>query len=246
VNEQSDFIFGLRPLIEAIKAGKSIDKVLMQNGLKGEIYSELKPMLKENNIPFQQVQPNRLSKYTNKNHQGIVAFISPITFHKLGDIIPQIYEQGEIPLFIILDRITDVRNFGAIVRSAECAGVHAIIVPEVGAAKIGNDATKTSAGAIFNIPICKEKTLYNTLKFLHNSGIQTVGCTEKGDKNYFDIDLTIPTAIVMGSEEDGISSGVLENVNHKALIPINGKTESLNVSVAAGIITYDVIRQRSK
>lgn len=240
-----DFIFGLRPLIEAIKAGKFIDKVFIQNGLKGEIYSELKPLLKEYKIPFQQVQPDRLNKYTNKNHQGIVAFVSPIQFQKLGLLIPKIYENGEAPLFIILDRITDVRNFGAIVRTAECAGVHAIIVPEKGAAKIGNDAIKTSTGAIYNIPICKEKTLYNTIKFLHNNGIQTIACTEKGTQNYFEIDYTKPTAIIMGSEEDGISSGVLENATEKATIPIIGKTQSLNVSVAAGIITYEVIRQRN-
>lgn len=244
VNEQSDFIFGLRPLIEAIKAGKTIDKVFIQTGLKGDIYKELVPLLKENHIGYQQVKVDRLNKFTKFNHQGVVAFASPIQFQRLGQIITQTYENGEAPLIIILDRITDVRNFGAIVRTAECAGVHAIVVPDKGAAKIGNDAVKTSAGAIYNIPICKEKTLYNTVKFLHNNGIQTIACTEKTDEPYYSIDYTTPTAIIMGSEEDGISSGVMENVTHKAAIPILGKTESLNVSVATGIITYEVIRQR--
>ena len=246
MKEESDFIFGIRPLIEAIKAGKTIDKVLMQNGLKGDVYGELKPLLKENKIPFMQVQPHRLNKYTGKNHQGVVAFLSPVKFHKLGLIIQDVLDRGETPLIIVLDRITDVRNFGAILRTAECAGVHAVVVPEQGAAKIGNDAVKTSAGAIYNIAICKEKTLYNTVKFLHNNNIQTIACTEKGDKNFYDIDYTKPTALIMGSEEDGISSGVLENVNYKSTIPITGKTESLNVSVAAGIITYEVVRQRNK
>ena len=175
-----------------------------------------------------------------------MAFLSPVKFHKLGLIIQDVLDRGETPLIIVLDRITDVRNFGAILRTAECAGVHAVVVPEQGAAKIGNDAVKTSAGAIYNIAICKEKTLYNTVKFLHNNNIQTIACTEKGDKNFYDIDYTKPTALIMGSEEDGISSGVLENVNYKSTIPITGKTESLNVSVAAGIITYEVVRQRNK
>lgn len=231
--------------MEAIESGKQIDKVLMQIGAKGELIGELKELLKQHKIPSQNVPIDRLNRFTRKNHQGVLAYVSPVQFYKLGDIIPEIFEKGETPLLLLLDRITDVRNFGAIIRTAECANVHAIVVPEKGAAKVGNDAIKTSAGSIYNIPICKEKNLYNTVKFLHNCGIQTVACTEKSSDNYTLVDYKIPTAIIMGSEEDGIGDGILENVNKKATIPISGTTQSLNVSVAAGIIIYEAIRQRN-
>ncbi len=179
-----------------------------------------------------------------KNHQGVVAFISPVIYQNIEDILPAIYERGETPLLLILDRISDVRNFGAITRTAECAGVHAIIVPEKGRAMIGPDAVKTSAGALFKIPVCKTRSLKQCATFLQESGVSLVACTEKTDDHYFDVDYSIPLAIIMGSEEDGISNDLIRKADYLAKIPLLGKIESLNVSVAAGILTYEAVRQR--
>ncbi len=186
-----------------------------------------------------------MNRLTRKNHQGVFAFISPISFHSIENLLPQIYEAGKTPLLLILDRVTDVRNFGAIARSAECAGVDAIIVPEKGAAQMNADAVKTSAGALHRIPVCREKYLDYVIKFLQESGVKVVGCTEKGSQSLFDISMTEPTAIIMGSEEDGISPAFLKTVDAKAFIPMAGDIGSLNVSVSAGIIIYEAVRQRS-
>ena len=243
--KDNDVIFGAHSIIEALKAGKEFNKILFDKNVRNEFSQEIKQLANEIDIVVQYVPLQKLNQITRKNHQGFIAFISPITYHKIDGVIPQIYERGETPLIIILDRITDVRNFGAIARSCECMGAHAIIIPSRGSALITSDAVKTSAGALNNIPVCKEDNLKTTLEFLSDSGIQIVACTEKTEKTVSDIDFTTPTAIVMGSEENGISPEYFKYCNEKALIPMTGAIESLNVSVSAGILLYEASRQRN-
>ena len=242
---KEDFVFGTRAVIEAIKNGKTIDKVLVKKGLSNDLFHELQDLIKENNIQVQSVPVEKINRVTRKNHQGVLAFISPIVFDNIENVLPNIYESGQDPLLLILDQITDVRNFGAIVRSAECAGVQAIIIPEKGMARIGADAVKTSAGALHHLPICKVNNLYKTIQFLSDSGIRIVAATEKGDKLYTETDFKCPVGIVMGSEDDGISQQILDIANEQLKIPILGNIESLNVSVSAALMIYEAVRQRN-
>ncbi|MDX8341183.1 23S rRNA (guanosine(2251)-2'-O)-methyltransferase RlmB [Draconibacterium sp. IB214405] len=240
-----DFLFGTRAVIEAIKKGKTIDKILVKKGLHNELTTELTSLAKENDIAIQYVPIEKINRITRKNHQGVLAFVSPIEFDNIENVIPGIYEKGETPLLLVLDQITDVRNFGAIARSAECAGVQAIVIPEKGMARIGADAVKTSAGAIHNIPICKTNNLYHTVRFLQESGIQIVAATEKAETLFTDADMKMPLAIVMGSEDTGISPQILKLADQQLKIPILGKIESLNVSVSAALMVYEAVRQRN-
>lgn len=242
--KKEEFIFGLRPIMEAIEAGKTIDKIFLQNGLQGQIYADLKKLLGKHGLRANYVPVEKLNRFTRKNHQGVVAFISDVPFHKIEDILPQIFEEGKSPFLLILDRLTDVRNFGAICRTAECVGVDAIIIPEKGAAPINSDAIKTSAGAIYNIKICKEKNLAHTIDFLQQSGVAVFAASEKAQKLIYDVDFTEPCALVMGNEETGISKEVLHHSDEKIKLPIVGKTQSLNVSVACGAILYEAVRQK--
>ncbi len=242
--KKEDFVFGLRPVIEAIEAGKTIDKVFIQNGLQGSIYADLKVLLAKNKLRPNYVPIEKLNRFTRKNHQGIVAFISDIPFYKIEDLLPQLFEEGKTPFLLMLDRLTDVRNFGAICRTAECVGIDAIIIPEKGAAPINSDAIKTSAGALYNIKICKEKNLAHTVDFLQQSGVQVFASTEKAQKLIYELDFTEPCAIVMGNEETGISKEVMHHSDEKMKLPIEGKTQSLNVSVACGAIMYEAMRQK--
>jgi len=241
---KDDFIFGLRPVIEAIEADKTIDKIFLQNGLQGPNIAELKKLLAKHGIRPNYVPVEKLNRFTRKNHQGVVAFISDVPFHKIEDVLPQIFEEGKTPFLLILDRLTDVRNFGAICRTAECVGVDAVIIPEKGASPINSDAIKTSAGAIYNIKICKEKNLAHTVDFLQQSGIQIFASTEKAQKLIYEVDFTQPCAIVMGNEETGISKEVLHHSDEKIKLPIEGKTQSLNVSVACGAVLYEAVHQK--
>ena len=241
---KDDFIFGLRPVIEAVEAGKTIDKIFLQNALQGEIYFELKNLLFKHNIRPNYVPVEKLNRFTRKNHQGVVAFISDVPFEKIEDVLPQLFEEGKTPFLLMLDRLTDVRNFGAICRTAECVGIHAIILPEKGAAPINSDAIKTSAGAIYNLRICKEKNLAHTVDYLQQSGVQVFAATEKANQLIYDVDFTQPCTIVMGNEETGISKEVLHHSDEKIKLPIEGKTQSLNVSVACGAILYEAVRQK--
>ncbi len=243
VNKES-FLYGTRPVIEAIKAGKEIDKVFVQKGLRGEVYQELMDLIKEYNVPFQYVPIEKLNKLTMKNHQGVACFVSIISYTPIENIIPLVFEKGETPLVLILDRITDVRNFGAIARTAECAGVDAIIIPSRGGAQINSDAIKTSAGALNNIPVCRSENLKHTIDYLKKSGLQIIAATEKAGDYHFKIDYTPPTAIIMGSEEDGISPEYIRMSDYKVSIPIIGEIESLNVSVACGVLIYEAVKQR--
>lgn len=242
--EQSTMVFGIRPVIEAIKAGKEIDRVFVQKGLQGELFGELRKLMVDLEIPFQIVPVEKLDRLTRKNHQGIVCIITPIIFQHVEDILPIVYEEGKTPLILVLDGITDVRNFGSIARTAECAGVNAIVVPAKGSAQINGDAIKTSAGALLTIPVCRVISLAKTVEFLQQSGLRIVACTEKASDDYFKTDFTVPTAIVMGAEDTGISTDLIKKADYLARIPILGDISSLNVAVATGVVLYEVIRQR--
>lgn len=242
--ESKDLIFGTRAVMEAIKSGKEIDKLFVQKGLNNELITELLNSAFQNQVPVSKVPVEKLNKITRKNHQGVIAFLSAINYASLDNVISECYNKGKEPFLIMLDRITDVRNFGAIARSAECAGVDAIIIPDKGSASITSDAMKTSAGALNYIPVCRERSLKGTITYLKNNGIQIVASTEKADKLIYDVDFKIPTAVILGSEEDGITPELISAADEKAKIPITGHIESLNVSVASAIIIYEGIRQR--
>ena len=237
----TDIVFGIQSVLETLRSGKEIDKILVQREL-GSL--EILEFARLKNVPVQKVPIEKLNSITRKNHQGVIAFVSVVNYAKLENIVADVYEKGQIPFILVLDRITDVRNFGAIARTAECAGVQAIVIPARGAAQINADAMKTSSGALNFIPVCKENHLLQTVRYLQESGIQVVACTEKTDKSIYAIDLTIPTAILLGSEEDGISEDLLCQVDEFASIPMTGRVGSLNVSVANGVVLYEVIRQR--
>jgi 23S rRNA (guanosine2251-2'-O)-methyltransferase len=243
--ENNEFIFGIRAVIEAIKAGRDIESIYLQRSLNGELILELKGHLKTLDVPVHNVPVEKLNRMTQKNHQGVIAVISSITFQKIEDIIPTIYEKGETPLILILDGITDVRNMGAIARTAACTGVHAIVVPTKNSAQINADAIKTSAGALFTIPVCRHANLHKTALFLQECGLQIVACTEKTSDLIYVPDYTVPTAIVMGAEDEGISNDIMRMANHLAKIPMFGEIGSLNVSVSTGVILYEAIRQRN-
>jgi 23S rRNA (guanosine2251-2'-O)-methyltransferase len=242
--ESNQMVFGIRAVIEAIRAGKEIESLYMQRGLGSGLLNELKEVLHEYQLSAQLVPIEKLNRLTQKNHQGVVAYISPIIYQKVEDIIPQIFERGEVPLLLVLDGITDVRNMGAIARTAECAGVHALVIPAKGSAQINPDAIKTSAGALYKIPVCRHDNFMQTVRFLQESGLQLVCCTEKTKDYIYKPDYTVPTAIVMGSEEDGIRNEIIRIADHLAKIPMFGEIESLNVSVSTGIIIYEALRQR--
>jgi 23S rRNA (guanosine2251-2'-O)-methyltransferase len=242
--EEKNYIFGIRAIIEAVNAGKTIDKLFIQKGLHNDLFAELWKLVRLKRINYKHVPLEKINRLTRKNHQGVFAFISPIDFHNIEDVVPALYEQGKNPLILVLDRITDVRNFGAIARTAECAGVDAIIIPEQNAAAINADAIKTSAGALHKITVCRTWNLKLALQFIKDSGIKLIGCTEKTQDNMYKPDYTPPTAIIMGSEEDGVSPEFLKMCDARAKIPMAGKIASLNVSVATGVILYEAIRQR--
>jgi len=240
----NQIIFGIRAIIEAITSGKDIEALYIQRGLAGGLMHELKTVTNEYQIVPQYVPIEKLHRMTPKNHQGAVAVVSPITYQKIENIIPEIYEKGETPLILVLDSITDVRNMGALARTAECAGVHAIVIPAKGSAQINADGVKASAGALYKIPVCRHDNFIQTVKFLQESGLQVVCCTEKTNDYIYNPDYKLPTAIVMGSEEDGIRNELIRSADHLAKIPMFGEIESLNVSVSAGIILYEAVRQR--
>jgi 23S rRNA (guanosine2251-2'-O)-methyltransferase len=242
--DSKDFVFGTRAVIEAIKADKQIDKVLIQRGLKNELTHELLKLCKEHNLPMTYVPLEKLNRITRKNHQGTICYLSAIEYASLEHIIAHCYEKGELPLVLALDRITDVRNFGAIARSAECAGVHAIIIPTKGSAQINSDAVKASAGALHHIPVCRVESLQNALIFLKESGLHLIACSEKTENLMYSAPLAEPCAIIMGSEEDGISPHLIRTSDKVVKIPMQGNIGSLNVSVATGLIIFEAVRQR--
>ncbi|MGL4584940.1 MAG: 23S rRNA (guanosine(2251)-2'-O)-methyltransferase RlmB [Flavobacterium sp.] len=242
--EQDNQIFGIRAIIEAVEAGKDIDKVFIQKDASGDLMNSLLKSLKKNNINFSYVPIEKLNKLTNKNHQGAVANISPISFVSLETLVEGVLEAKEKPLFVILDQISDARNFGAIIRTAVCCGADGIIVSKNGAAPVNGDTVKTSAGAVFNIPICKVDHIKDAVFYLQGSGVITLGATEKAEKEIYDVELNVPLAIIMGSEDKGINPSVLKIIDEKAKLPMFSVIDSLNVSVACGAFLYEAIRQR--
>ncbi len=237
-------IFGIRAVIEAAEAGKDIDKVLVKRELSGELFKELQEVLKYYDIPMQRVPVERIDRITRKNHQGVLAFVSAVTYQKIEQIIPFLYEQGKNPFILVLDGLTDVRNFGAIARTCEVAGVDAIVIPARGSVSVNADAVKTSAGALHSIPVCRENSLKEAVTFLKNSGVKVVAATEKAASIHTDASYTDPVAIVMGAEDVGVSNEIIRISDELVKIPQFGTIESLNVSVAAGVMIYEVVRQR--
>lgn len=245
MEKSKEFIFGLRPVIEAIESGKEIERVLLQRDLKGNLAQELLLLAANYKIPVVRVPIEKLNTVTRKNHQGVICFVSPVIYASLDHVITEAFSRGKAPLILVLDRITDVRNVGAMARTAECFGVDALVVPSRGGAQLNADAIKTSAGAFNYIPVCREDNLKGTLKFLKESGLSIVACTEKAETWIYEADLHGPVAVIMGSEENGISEEYLKRADQKVKIPQTGKIESLNVSVATGIILSEVVRQRN-
>lgn len=242
--ERSEYIFGIRAVMEAIEAGKDIDKILIKKDLQGELVSELIQLARANSVVMRRVPLQVIQRITRKNHQGVVATLSAVTYHSLENLVPQLYEEGRLPFIVVLDGVTDVRNFGAIARTAECVGADALVIPQHGSVSVGGDAVKTSAGALLHIPVCRERTTASAVRFLKENGYRIVAVSEKSDVNYTRINYTDPVAIVMGSEDTGISADVLRLADDGASIPMFGKIGSLNVSVAAGVVMYEVVRQR--
>ncbi len=238
-------IYGTRAVIEAIKAGKEIEKVMIQSSLANDLIKELISVARENQVPYTFVPQEKLKKFSTKNHQGVICLLASVTYASLDNLIDLAYSEGREPFLLILDRVTDVRNFGAIARTAECAGVDGIVIGEKGNAPITGDAMKTSAGALNHLSICREKDLKKTMKFLRENGIRIIACTEKASQTIYDIELTGPIAMIMGSEEDGISDTLLRDADELVKIPMKGKIASLNVSVATGVAIYEVVRERS-
>lgn len=241
---KQQLVCGIRPVIEAIDSGAQIDRLLIQTGLASPLLSELKAILHEANIPFQYVPVEKLDRLTHGNHQGVVATIAPIQFHSFLEYLPVLQLRNDNPFVILLDHITDVRNMGAIVRTAECAGVQAVVIPDHGSAQISEDAIKTSSGALLRVPICREPNLKTVINFAKQSGMQVVAATEKASQSYLTIDYTKPTLLIMGSEDTGISNELLKLADYRAALPIRGEVQSLNVSVAAAIFMYEALRQR--
>ena len=242
--KEKEMIFGTRAVIEAIDAGKVLDKVLLRRDMSSSIGRELLQKLEGTNTPVQKVPVEKLNQYTDKNHQGVIAFLSPIEFYPLESLIQNLYDEGKVPLLMLLDGVTDVRNFGAIARTCVCAGVHALIIGARGSVAINGDAVKASAGALHTLPICKVDNLRDTLRYLQESGLRIVAATEHTDRNYTEVDMTVPTCIVMGSEERGIYEENLKLCTDKVRLPMTNVIESLNVSVAAGVFIYEAVRQR--
>ncbi len=237
-------LFGTRPLMEAISSGKDLEKVFVQKGIRSPVFKEMMQMLKDAEIPYQFVPLEKLNRLTRKNHQGVVAIISPIIFHNLEQLLPGIFESGRDPLVLILDKITDVRNFGAILRTASCTGVDAVVIPSKNSAQLNAETIKSSAGALFKVPLCRSENLKLTLEFLSSSGLKLVAATEKSDVSIFEQDMSGPLGVIMGSEGSGVSGEYLKRADTKVMIPMQGEIASLNVSVAAGVMLYEVFRQR--
>jgi 23S rRNA (guanosine2251-2'-O)-methyltransferase len=242
--EKDNQIFGIRAIIEAINAKKEIDKVFVQKDAQGDLMQDLMKTMKRNNINFSYVPVEKLNRLTPNNHQGAVATIAPISFVSLETLVESVIESGKKPLFLILDQLSDARNFGAIIRTAECTGVDGIIIQKQGSAPVNGDTVKTSAGAVFNVPICKVDHIKDAIFYLQGSGIKTVAATEKTESHIYDINLNEGVAIIMGSEDRGVNPSVLKIVDEKAKLPMFGTIESLNVSVACGAFLYEALRQR--
>ncbi len=241
--EKNTEIYGIRAVIEAINSSKDIDKVFIQTGLKGKLIGQLESLIRKNKINFSYVPTQKLDRLSKKNHQGVIARIAPIKFYTI-DSFSEVLEKSNNPFVLILDQINDVRNFGAIIRTAEISGVDGIIIQNSSSAPVNSDTVKTSAGAIFNIPICKVNHIKDAIYHLQSMNISIISASEKSEKNIYDVNLKVPLAIIMGSEQKGINKSVINLSDESVKLPMYGKIESLNVSVACGIFLYEVVRQR--
>lgn len=239
-----NYIYGTRAVIEAIQSDKQIDKIFVKKDFDSPLAKELLGLISEYRLPVQRVPVEKLNRITRKNHQGVIAMLSAVTYHRLDHLVPALYEEGRLPFILILDGITDVRNFGAIARTAECAGVDAIVIPDTGSVSVGADAVKTSAGALLNVPVCRVHNLAHAVTFLEENGYNLVAVSEKANINYTQGDYTVPTAFVLGAEDKGISRHIYKACGTHVSIPMFGEIGSLNVSVAAGILMYEAVRQR--
>jgi 23S rRNA (guanosine2251-2'-O)-methyltransferase len=246
MNRQDHYIFGIHAVLEAAQAGKDLDKVLVKRGAGSDLLKKLLGVLSRMDIPVQQVPVEKLNRITGKNHQGVIAFLSEISYADITTLIPTIFEKGENPLILILDGVSDVRNFGAIARSAECAGVHAIVIPSSGSAAINADAIKTSAGALHRITVCRHRDLITVMRFLKESGLRLFAATEKASESLYATDMTGPAGMILGSEDRGISTPLLKLADNWIAIPMKGTISSLNVSVAAGVVLFEMLRQRAE
>ena len=242
---ETDIIFGVRTILEAIKADKPIDKVWLLKGPKNKLFEQLIGLLHANNISFSYVPIRRLDRFTSKNHQGAVARISAIETYKMLPLLEKIITKNRNPIFVLLDGITDARNFGAIMRSSAAIGVDAIIIPKNRSASLNSDAIKTSVGGAFRVPIIKVNHLKDAIYFLRENGILLIAITEKAIQTIYEKDLKYPIALIIGSEDLGISKGILKIIQCKAKLPMSNRIDSLNVSVACGVVFYEVIRQRN-
>lgn len=240
----SQCIYGIFPVLEFLRSGAMAEKIFMKKGLSGHNVMEIRKLAAERGVPVKEVPVEKLDRTVRGTHQGVICYGSLVAWQRVEDVIPFIFEGGTDPLILILDRVTDVRNFGALCRTAECAGFHAVLVPAIGSAEVNADAVKSSAGAVFRLNLCRSNRLKDTLKFLKDSGIKVVGCTEKADNLIYAEDLRGPLAIVMGSEEDGISPEYLKLCDASVKIPMPGETQSLNVSAAGAIVLFEAVRQR--
>ena len=238
-----EFIFGIRSVIEAIKANREINKIMILKGMNKELFQELKDTLADKNYFLQFVPVEKLDKITENNHQGVIAFVAPIKYGSVETLVEEMLEQGKKPCVLVLDRITDVRNFGAIARTAECQGVDAILIPSKGSALVTSDAMKASAGALNRIPVCKTDNLKNSIFFLQQSGLRIIACTEKTAYPLYEVNLRGSVAIIMGSEENGITQDLINMADMRARIPMKGEIESLNVGIACGMVLYEKLRQ---
>jgi len=240
----NDLIFGTRPVLEALESDKEINKILIQKGPGSDQTRKIIQLARDLKVPVQFVPVEKLNRVTRKNHQGVIGFLSPIIYEVLEEVVTNLFEQGLSPFILVLDGITDVRNFGSICRSAECLGAHAVVIPAQGGAMINADAVKTSAGAVFNLKICRAPDLISSIKFLKNSGLSIVACSEKASTPVHKARLTDPLALVLGAEDIGIDPKIMALADQKVLIPMSGKTESLNVAVSAAIVLYESSKQR--
>jgi 23S rRNA (guanosine2251-2'-O)-methyltransferase len=238
------FIFGIRPVIEAIESEQRPEKVLIQLDLKGDMIRTLFQLVRKKQIPYQMVPGERLNRLSSGNHQGVIAYVPLITYKALDAVVSQVVEEGETPLIVLLDGVTDVRNMGAIARTAACAGAHALVIPEKGGAPVNADAIKASAGALSVIPVCRERTLVESVSFLKECGLHVLVCDDKGKESLYKANLNQPLAVVMGAEDKGVSHAIRKLADQVINIPMKGRISSLNVSVATGIVLFEAGRQR--
>jgi len=241
---EKDIIFGIWPVLEALREGKEFNSILIQAGFEATQLAEIRTLCKQHEVPLKHVPIQKLDRVTRKNHQGIIGMACPVEYQSLEQLVPNWFEEGLNPLVVVLDRITDVRNFGAIARSCECMGVDAIVIPKADGVSVTADAIRTSSGSLHRIPVCRESNLKLSIELLKGSGFQVVGCTEKGRDLVHEADFKVPTAIIMGNEEKGIQPDLQKRCSSLVKIPMSGETQSLNVSVATGMVLYEINRQR--